>query len=109
MQLVFPADGVAPLPSVVFFSFLILFGFSCLSFPASHLFIVDGRLSLRRYTLTMRVSGRFSASASYGISVLNGGSGWIPVSYCNLGVCAALFQAETSMFRGATPVKEAMD
>ncbi|KAJ4874602.1 Uncharacterized protein Rs2_39620 [Raphanus sativus] len=33
----------------------------------------------------MRVSGRFSASASYGISVLNGGSGWIPVSYCNLG------------------------
>ncbi|KAJ4885232.1 Uncharacterized protein Rs2_35325 [Raphanus sativus] len=117
VQLVFPADGVAPKATVgpapatflLFFSFLILLGFSCLSFPTSHLLMVDGRFSLRRYTLTMRVSGRLSVSASYGISVLDGGSGWIPVSYCDLGVCAALLQAETSTFRGVTPVKEAID
>ncbi|KAG2327152.1 hypothetical protein Bca52824_009880 [Brassica carinata] len=70
--------------------------------------MVDGRLCLRRCTHSMRVSGRLSVSASYDLSVVDDGSGWIPVSDCDLVLFAALLQEETLTIRGYSSVKKVM-
>lgn len=70
--------------------------------------MVDRRLCLRRCTYSIRVNGRLSVSASYGLSVVDGGSGRTPVSDCDLVVFGASLQDETLTNRGYSPVKEAI-
>ncbi|KAL0714711.1 hypothetical protein Bca4012_067083 [Brassica carinata] len=70
--------------------------------------MVDGRLCLRRCTYSLRVSGRLYVSASFDLSVVDGGFGWISVSDCDLVVFVALLQEETLTNRDYPLVKEAM-
>lgn len=66
--------------------------------------MVDSRLSFRRCTFPMLVNGRLSVFASRDLYGVDGGFGWIPVSYCDLVVCTALIQKD----RGYFLVKKAM-